>query len=265
MKARSEVLRRVVRNTFWDAYDHLGTLVACNLLWFLLCLPVVTIPLATAGMLRVTYEAAVRREASVGDFFRGMLALWLPSTALILSTCGIVCLAVLNIMFYAGLAAGHPFLGVALAALCFWVVLGWVCVMQFAVPAAVEWWDADSAQHQSVAARAVPQAERHFVRLGFAGQPASVTAALKVGLLLLTQAPAAACAALLSLLCFWGLCVATGVGLVLVAAGVSCLALHHLYRETVAELTGLGDRRSHERRSLGELLRPWDEGKAGQP
>lgn len=265
MKACSEVLRRVMRNTFWDAYDHLGTLVVANVLWVLFCLPVLTIPMATAGMLRVTYEMAVSRDASVGDFFRGALALWMPSTALGVAALSALCLGLVNVLFYANLAQAYPFLGWALAAFCFWLALALVCAAQFALPAAVELWTADDARHLQRAAWLPRPAVNHCLRLGLETRPASVRTALKVGFLLLAKAPVVAVILLLNLLFFWGLCVATGVGIALVATGVTCLALHHVYGETVAELTGLGDRRAHEARSLRELLPPWDEGKGRRP
>ena len=120
MKDNADVLRRVLRNTFWDAYDHLGVLLLTNGLWSffaigsfalsvstdgvlraasgLFCL--IAVPWATAGMLRVTYGMAVSRDARIRDFFTGAVALWKPSMVLAVGALIVVALAAGNILFY---------------------------------------------------------------------------------------------------------------------------------------------------------------------
>lgn len=260
MKGRADVLGRVMRNTFWDAYDHLGTLVLVNVLWLLACLPVVTIPLATAGMLRVTYEMAVSRDAGLGDFFKGAARFWLPATVLTLVLVVLLCLAAGNVAFYVSLAQAWPFVGVALAALCMWLLFGCLAAGPFVVAAAVELWTAEDEHHLERAAWLPEPPVVHHERLGLPNVSRGVRSALRIGLVLFLQAPVIAGAMLLNLAGFWILCVVSCVGVVLCAAGVTCLACHHAYGETVAELTGLGDRRRNEGRSLRELLPPYDAG-----
>lgn len=277
MKGRTEVLRRVVRNTFWDAYDHLGTLVVCNLLsfvicmaagvvpfamaevtslwWVLLCLPLATASCCAAGMLRVTYDMAVRREAGARDFFAGMAALWRPTATLALLSLAVLCLAAANVVFYVNVSAARPLVGLALAAFCLWVTLAFFVCMQFVLPAATELWVEHAPEpNGSVSGHPVV----HYHQLPQAGTPRKLGASLGIGLTLLLHAPMVAAVLFTNLALFWVLCLATGVGAVLLAPGVTCLALHHAYGETVAELVGLGDRRAGEARSLGELVRPWE-------
>lgn len=56
---------------FWNAYDHVGTLVLLNLLWVLCSLPLITVPASTAGLFYVTSRMASYQEASIRDFFLG--------------------------------------------------------------------------------------------------------------------------------------------------------------------------------------------------
>ena len=263
MKDAGDILRRVVRNTFWDAYDHLGLLLVTNLLWLLFAIPILTLPLATAGMLRVTYEMATSRDARIRDFFTGALALAKPTTALVVAMLLSAALAAGNILFYLGLVPAAPFLGVLLACVCLWLALVVAAAMQFALPAAAELWTAHDPEH--VARAAMPTQDRviYHERLGLPNVTRRVPSALKVGLVLLLQAPTAAGMCLLNLVVFWALCLVTGAGLALLSAGVSLLACHHLYAETIAQITGLGDRRAHEQRNLRDLLPPWDSAKRG--
>lgn len=277
MRGRTEVLWRVARNTFWDAYDHLGTLVLSNFLsfvmcmaagvvpfalteatslwWLLLALPLVAVLCCAAGMLRVTYNMAVRREARARDFFGGMAVLWRPATALGLISLAVLCLAAANIAFYVDVGGTYPMVGLALAAFCLWVTLAFFVCLQFVLPAATELWTVDAPGPQvSVSEHPVI----HYEQLRQDGTPRTVGASLRIGLTLLLHAPVVAAVVFTNLALFWVLCLATGGGVVFLAAGVTCLTLHHAYGETVAEIAGLGDRRAEESRSLRELVRPWE-------
>jgi len=275
MKGRTEVLRRVVRNTLWDAYDHLGTLATTNFLSFviciaaaavpfaaarltglwclLLCLPLAALSCCAAGMLRVTYDIAVRREATVTGFFAGMSAQWRPMAAFAVILLAVLCLAAANVAFYVSVSGAYPLAGLALAAFCLWVTLAFLACLQFAVPAATELWAVDSLGGQGRDSGHI-----HYQQLQQEHVPRTTRASLKIGLILLLHAPVVAAVVLTNLALFWLLCLATGVGAVFLAAGVTCLALHHAYGETVAELAGFGDRRGDESRSLRELIRPWE-------
>ena len=256
MQGTLHVLRRVVRNTWWDAYDHLGQLVLVNVIWFLGSLPIVTLPLTTAGLLCFTYEIAVSREAQLSDLLRGVKRLWLPAVALAVGALALLGMAVGNVLFYLELAQDYPMIGLALAGVCFWVTLGLMLGLQFVVPAAVELWLAEDEVHKERVAWMPEPPVVHGRRLGLGDVPRGVKPALKVGFVVLLHAPAVAMLHLIGLAVFWAVCCSIAVAFVLFGAGVTCLACHHLYAETVAELTGLGDRREQEYRRPKDTREP---------
>ena len=90
---------------FWR---HLGMLVAVNILWLLLSLPIVTWPAATAGLFhlvrRLVQEEleASPRDANLSDFWNGFRRYWLRSsmlTAIDLASGGLLAVA---LVFYGG-------------------------------------------------------------------------------------------------------------------------------------------------------------------
>ncbi|MEW6356446.1 MAG: hypothetical protein AB1696_08980 [Planctomycetota bacterium] len=120
MTPATDIIRRTLKHTFWDIYDHVGTLVAVNLLTILLFLPVVTIPLAFAGLFHVAHLIVTEREPRIRDFFAGMRPLWRRfclATGLNLIVC-LIC--VLNIWFYLSVRKEIAFLGMLAAGICFW-------------------------------------------------------------------------------------------------------------------------------------------------
>jgi len=257
MKGTIAVVRRVARNTFWDAYDHMGMLVLTNALWVLLSIPVVTIPWATAGLLRVTYEMVTSRKATLSDFVVGARKFGGHVALVLLLALGWCALAALNVVFYLRLGRESPFLGTLFACLCAWITLAVMLVFEFLLPCLVELKSADDpARIERISW--MPRRPIHHARTLFGREVAqSLSSAFRVSVVLTICAPMAA---LLTLGCIgyvWCFAVVSGVGLVLFGASISALALHHLYGEVVAELCGLGDRRADERRTVRELLRPW--------
>ncbi len=248
MEHTSQVLRRAVRNTFWDAYEHMGPLVLVNVLWVVCSAPLVTLPLTTAGVLCFTYEIVVGRDARLRDFFAGAVRLWKPALILMAGTLALLAMAGGNVAFYMKIAREYPMIGVALAGVCFWVTLGVMMALQFVVPAAVELWLADDAEHRERIAWLPQPPVVHARQLGIDAPARSVKAAVKAGFVVFLQAPGVAVLSLAGLILFTGICGGVAVGFVLFWPGVTCLFCHHLYGETVAQLAGLGDRRAEEYR-----------------
>ncbi len=242
MGATLRIVRRVARNTFQDAYDHLGLLMLANALWFVCALPVATLPLACAGLMGFTYELATRRDAELKDFFRGAAALWRPAFVLAAGAAALFVMAAGNVAFYLRIAQGYPLIGVALAAVCVWMTLAVLLALQFAAPAAADLRLADDSERLARSPRGDLGAEPLVRRLGMEGGRGA-PAAVKTGFILFLQAPGPAILCLAGQALWWALCVAAAAPVVLCAAGVSALACHHLYAETIAELAGLGDRR----------------------
>jgi uncharacterized membrane protein YesL len=116
-------LRRILKKWFWNTYDYLGTLMLINILWVLCALPVITLPVAMAGLFRVTAGIAGYRETGFRDFFSGMRHDVWP----MLRLCGVYAAAWgllgVNILFYINLMASWPWTGAVLSGL-----MGWIAV-----------------------------------------------------------------------------------------------------------------------------------------
>jgi len=222
-----EILRRILRNTFWDSYDFLGTLIITSTLFSLLCVFVAPIPLAVAGILEVGYRVAVAREATVRHFWLGMKRLGLKSLGLVLVSLAVLLLSLLDVCFYLHMRDAFGFVGMALAALCLWALVAFALGQMFVVPLATR------------------------EGLGLKG-------AFKQGYLLMMAHVGVTLAAAFYLLLIALLLVFTGAGIVVLLPGVTAVFLQHVAGEVLAELAGRGDTRANERRSLRELLPPWD-------
>lgn len=95
---------------FWDIYVRVfWELIKLNMLFFLFCIPIVTIGPAFAGMSRVMMLMVRERPFFVwGDFWEEFRASWkksVPAGLLVLLCAGALLLA---IAFYAGYAAASP-------------------------------------------------------------------------------------------------------------------------------------------------------------
>ena len=58
----ANLLRPAFKGAIWSTYDHIGLLVLANLLWVVLCLPVVTAPAATAGLFHLARQITRGRD-----------------------------------------------------------------------------------------------------------------------------------------------------------------------------------------------------------
>lgn len=89
-----------IREALADAYYDSISLIAINLLWFLLTLPLVTAPPAAAGLYYATNRLAHRRSANWRTFFEGFRVhfwlgwRWALANLLVLAVLGV------NVWFY---------------------------------------------------------------------------------------------------------------------------------------------------------------------
>jgi len=114
--------RTVLSGGLWLWYDHMGSMALVNLLWFLFCIPVVTIPAATAGLFSYCYALLAGRDAGVGTFFAGMKNLWRPATLLGCGNLFVLLICAVNVFFYLFKASEwSSLLGMVGAGLFFWV------------------------------------------------------------------------------------------------------------------------------------------------
>ena len=116
----ADILGPAFRRFVWHAYDNLGRLVLANLLWLVLCLPVVTAPAATAGLFLMARRIANGEPASVRDVLTGFRAHFLPSLKVGSMTLLVILLLWVNIDFYSHLGGWATLPGMLLAAAMIW-------------------------------------------------------------------------------------------------------------------------------------------------
>lgn len=107
---------------FWD---ELLTFVVCNLLWFVLSIPLITAPAATSALYCVADLAARDKRVAVADFFAGFKQYLAKGTLLGLLNVAAGVLLAVNILFYANLAStwADILLAIWIAATIYWLLL----------------------------------------------------------------------------------------------------------------------------------------------
>ena len=95
---------------FWSSirilWEELWTFAVLNVLWLLLCLPVVTAPASFAALYYVADKAARDEIVTIGDFFAGFKQYLVKGTLLGLLNIVAALILATNIMFYGQVAAG---------------------------------------------------------------------------------------------------------------------------------------------------------------
>ncbi len=143
---------RVLRDSFWISYDHLGKLVMANAIWFLLsfgaiilatsiaryagwsqqarslilasgfAVSLVTVPSVSAGMIHLTSLIVQNKDAEIKDLFQGMRRHFGRSVALGLVSLVVWAMLAGNIIFYARVIGPRNFwLGVTLGGVAIWM------------------------------------------------------------------------------------------------------------------------------------------------
>ncbi len=115
------------RKWFWNTYDYLGTLIVINILWLLLALPLVTLPLAFAGLFRVTGRIAAYEETGIRDFFTHTRDDLVRSVCICGLYGGVLLLLAANVLFYVRLIDSWPWVGAVLAGVMIWLIV-FVCM-----------------------------------------------------------------------------------------------------------------------------------------
>jgi uncharacterized membrane protein YesL len=93
---------------FWATLEKLSDLALVNLLWIICSLPVVTIPISTAGLFGATIDNVRGRETQAYlQFFRAMRRFWAKSLLIALIDIAIGLLVTLNFLIVSRL--GMPF------------------------------------------------------------------------------------------------------------------------------------------------------------
>jgi len=226
MSVSGTVFRRVLRNTFWDAYDFLGTLVVASLLFWLLGIWVLPLPFALAGLVGMARRIAADRDASLSDFFCEAKAGWKHHAGVLLLNVFVLVVLASNVLFYSGLGRQWRSVGVVMCVFAMWAGVFYFLGQPFVIPA--------------LSRPDVP-----------------LSRAVKYGYMVALACPGIAVAAALHVAAISALLLLSGFGFLLLWPGVMALLLCHTLNVTEDELHGRPDPRAGERRCIADLFHPW--------
>ncbi|MCK4410120.1 MAG: DUF624 domain-containing protein [Candidatus Eisenbacteria sp.] len=228
----ASLLRPAFKRAIWSTYDHIGLLVLANLLWVVLCLPVVTAPAATAGLFHLARQIARGRDASLGEFFVGFRSHFFPAFKLGLVDLAALLVLWVNIDFYSHLRGAATIPGMVLAAAMIWVT-GFFVLMH-----------------------------AHLYAL-LAGGESSLRQLLRKSALLTLDNLAFTIGITVQALSLSTLCVITGAGLVLIDGSAVAVLLTTGHRELLRKYSDDPKKSPElpETRTLRDLWRPWESGK----
>ncbi len=228
----ADLLRPAFKRAVWSTYDHIGLLVLANLLWVVLCLPVVTAPAATAGLFHVAREVARGRDASLRDFFVGFRTRFFPAFKLGLVDLGALLVLWVNIDFYSHMRGGAVIPGMILAATLVWVAAFFLLMHAHLYPLLA---GGESSLPQLLRKSALLTLDNLTFTIGITFQALSMSV----------------------------LCVVTGAGLVLISGSALAVLLTTGHRELLRKYSDDPDRSPElpETRTLRDLWRPWESGK----
>jgi len=259
---------RVLRDSFWISYDHLGKLVAANVLWFLLCfgpmilaasiaqhvdpgarartlvlgigvaLSCLTLPSASGGMAHFTSLLVLKHDAQINDIFRGIRRYSVQS--ILCSLLAVIVWGVLatNIVFYWTVVGPKNFwLAAVLGGITIWI-FAFYNVMLVYVPPLLVW------------------------------RRAGVFGIFKLAALLTLDNVRLSFGLYLSLIAIILLSCFTLVGIIFLPAGVSGVVLNTGYKQLVGryeqqerERSGLEPLEQDDEysgRGLRDILKPWE-------
>lgn len=142
------MLRRVLLGLFWDTYDHLGSVIVSNLLWFifnlpsfvvivtifsnlpnlkqfifLLPIPILILPTTTAGLYHLSFQWILGKDVSFKEMFSGIKIYFKRSIILFLIQTFIITLAFINVAFYLRLTKTLGFVSLIFTGLSFWIAI----------------------------------------------------------------------------------------------------------------------------------------------
>ena len=259
---------RVLRDSFWISYDHLGKLIMANVIWFCLsfgaiiavasiarylgpsprprslilagglAVSLVTVPSASAGMFHFTSLLVRRKEAGIRDMFRGIRRYFRKSILLALLAVVAWILLLANIAFYWKVIGPKNFwLAAILGGITIWMFAFYNVMLVYFSPLLVQ-------RNVGVLStfRVAALLTLDNVRLSFGLYVSVLTIIL--------------------LSCF------TGVGMIFLVAGLSGVIVNVGYRQLVrryeqrerekAGLEPLEEEEAYANRGLRDILKPWE-------
>jgi uncharacterized membrane protein YesL len=231
----ADLLRPAFKRSIWSTYDHIGLLVLANLLWVVLCLPVVTAPAATAGLFHLAREVARGKNPSLRAFFVGFRTRFLPAFKLALVDLAALLVLWVNIDFYSHMRSGAVIPGMILAAAMVWVAAFFLLMHAHLYPLLV---GGESSLRQLLRKAALLTLDNLAFTIGIAFQALSLSV----------------------------LCVVTGAGLVLINGSAVAVLLTTGHWELLRKYSDDPEKSPElpETRTLRSLWRPWESGKDDQ-
>ncbi len=228
----ADLLRPAFKRSIWSTYDHIGLLVLANLLWVVLCLPVVTAPAATAGLFHLARQIARGKDVSLRDFFVGFRTRFFPAFKLGLVDLAALLVLWVNIDFYSHMRGGAVIPGMILAAAMVWVAAFFLLMHAHLYPLLA---GGESSLPQLLRKSALLTLDNLAFTIGITFQALSLSV----------------------------LCVVTGAGLVLISGSAVAVLLTTGHRELLRKYSDDPDRSPElpETRTLRDLWRPWESGK----
>ena len=257
---------KVLRDSFWISYDHLGKLVAASALWFCIsfgaiilaasiaqgveptaralilaagiALSLVTVPSASAGILHFTSVLVLEKDAQIADIFRGIRRYVVRSILLCLMALIVWGVLVVNIVFYWEVVGPKNFwLAAVLGGIAIWVFAFYNMMLVYIPPLLVQ-------------------------------KQASMLATFRLAALLTLDNVRMTFGLYLSLVAILLLSCFTGVGIIVILSGVSGVILNVGYRELArryerkereqAGLEPLEGENEYSDRGLRDILKPWE-------
>ena len=228
----ADLLRPAFKRSIWSTYDHIGLLVLANLLWVVLCLPVVTAPAATAGLFHLARQIARGKDVSLRDFFVGFRGRFFPALKVGLVDLAALLVLWVNIDFYSHMRGGAVIPGMILAAAMVWVAAFFLLMHVHLYPLLA---GGESSLRQLLRKSALLTLDNLAFTIGIAFQAFSLSV----------------------------LCVVTGAGLVLINASAEAVLLTVGHRELLRKYSDDPERSPElpETRTLRDLWRPWESGR----
>ncbi|MBT5876531.1 MAG: DUF624 domain-containing protein [Candidatus Latescibacteria bacterium] len=222
--------KSTIKRWFWHTYDFLGTLIALNVVFLVLSLPVITLPLSLAGLFYVTDRIVRVEDVRVRDFFRGMRVHGIRFISL--GVLFFVCIAVLavNVFFYIQMIEQWSWAAALLAGVIFWLIVFVLIVVAVSFPLLVS----TDEPLKSVVWR---------------------------GVLLVLNDPYASVSLLIGIMIILFLGIVTGAGFIFGALSVSAMLCSTVFREMSTKYDNVSDSEPEEIRGWRDLFRPWDLGK----
>lgn len=218
---------RVLGKFFWDSYDNLGIIILGNLLWFGLCLPIVTAPASTAALFSLTNHIAAGKGASIRDFWNGFRKYFLRSLSLGLIYLLLLAMLKSNLFLYQNPSQTGRVVFAFLGAVNLWIFLLFSLLGMYSLPLMVE-------------------------------QDIGLRKSLKRSALLALDNPFFTIAISIQVLAIFFLSFLSAAGIILLVMSLVSMLLNRSLRELFAKYEGSKKEEKEGRRNLREIFRPWD-------